>query len=237
HIVERDPCSSKDVIAYYKCDGSFRDVCFGNNAVKYGNFPQPHPLSGILNGAADFESSRKLRIPSLNAYKWGSKLSVSLWFQSTSRSTAGIINNGAVYTDVVRNKTKVVLGSWEMRITRGVTESNENRIGAAIVTSHSAKAWDNITTVFSNHWHHLIMVYNGKKVGFYLDSHLKFSESLHGEIVTKNSEVVIGQTKYGTNYGSYDYGGYFSGFIDEVKLFKKALNAHEVQQLYWLKSV
>ena len=81
------------------------------------------------------------------------------------------------------------------------------------------------------------MVYNGKKIEFYLDSHLNFSESLHGEIVTKNSEVVIGQTKYGNNYGSYDYDGYFSGYINEVKLFKKALNAHEVQQLYRLKNI
>jgi hypothetical protein len=110
----------------------------------------------------------------------------------------------SIYSDVVPNKTKVV-GSWEIRLTSG--RSNENRISAAIVTSHSAKAWENITTVFTNHWHHLVMVYNGKKIEFYLDSHLQFSESLHGEIVTKNSEVVIGQTKYGNNYGSYDYDG------------------------------
>jgi hypothetical protein len=209
-------------------------VCFGNNAVKYGNNPQLYSVAGIRNGAAYFQGySSKLRIPNLNGYKWGSKLSVSLWFQSTSRSTAGIINNGAVYSDVVRNKTKVV-GSWEIRITSG--RSNENRIGAAIVTSHSAKAWDNITTAFSNHWHHLVMVYNGKKITFYLDNHLQFSESLHGEIVTKNSEVVIGLTKY-TKYGYYDRDGCFSGYMDEVKLFKKALNAHEVQQLYRLKNV
>jgi hypothetical protein len=210
-------------------------VCFGNNAVKNGNYPRLYSSSGIRDGAASFTGySSKLRIPNLNAYKWGSKLSVSLWFQSTSGRTAGIINNGAVYSDVVRNRTKVV-GSWEIRLT-SAGRSNENRISAAIVTSHSAKAWDNITTAFSNHWHHLVMVYNGKKIEFYLDSHLKFSECLHGEIVTKNSEVVIGQTK-NAEYRYYALGDYFSGYMDEVKLFKKALNAHEVQQLYRLKNV
>ncbi|CAB4010809.1 Hypothetical predicted protein, partial [Paramuricea clavata] len=231
-IIERDddPCS-KDVIAYYKFDRSFRDVCFGNNAVKTGDNPILFSLPGIRNGAASFAGYlSKLRIPNLNAYKWGSKLSLSLWFKSNSGSTAGIINNGAVYTDVVRNRTKVV-GSWEIRLTSG--GSNKNRIGAAIVTSHSAKAWENVTTAFSNHWHHLVMVYNGKKIEFYHNSHLKFSESLQGEIVTKNSDVIIGLTKY----GYYAQDGYFSGYMDEVKLFKKALNAHEVQQLYRLKNV
>jgi hypothetical protein len=38
------------------------------------------------------------------------------------------------------------------------------------------------------------MVYNGKKIEFYLNSQLQFGESLQGEIVTTNSEVVIGQT-------------------------------------------
>jgi hypothetical protein len=211
-------------------------VCFGNNAVKTGDYPELFLFPGIRNGAASFAGYvSKLRIPNLNAYKWGSKLSVSLWFKSNSESTAGIINNGAVYTDVVRNR-RTSVGSWEIRLT-SAGGSNENRISAAIVTSHSAKAWENITTAFTNHWHHLVMIYNGKKIEFYLNSHLKFSESLHGEIVTKNSEVVIGQTKYGNNYGSYDYDGYFSGCIDEVKLFKKALNAHEVELLYRLKNI
>ena len=231
HILEPDQCS-RDVIAYYKFDRSFRDVCFGHNAQREGDYPMLQQLSGILNGAANFfYGSSKLRVPDLNGYAWGSKFSVSLWFKAAnsvnSGTIQGLINNGHV-NDETRNP-----GSWEIQI---VSQYNsDNCISASVVTSHSSKTWTNITTAISDHWHHLVMTYDGKTINFYHNSHLKLtdSECCYGDIVSRNNDVVIGHT----TTSRWRLNKYFKGYIDEVKLFKKALTTQEVTRLYQLKIV
>jgi hypothetical protein len=123
----------------------------------------------------------------------------------------------------VSNKT------WEIHI------NTDHSIGASVVTSHSAKTWARITETAFGHWHHLVMTYDGKIINFYHNSHLKLtdSECCHGDIVSKNSDVVIGHSGIYNRYGIKD----FTGYIDEMKLFKKALTAHEVLKLYRLKVV
>jgi hypothetical protein len=124
-------------------------------------------------------------------------------------------------------------GSWEIYL------NTDNYIGASVVTSHSAKSWPTITKAVSGHWHHLVMTYDGKTINFYHNSHLKLtdSECCHGNIVSKNSDVVIGHSGRYYGYG-YGYGTQaINSYIDEMKLFKKALTAHEVLKLYRLKVV
>jgi alkaline phosphatase len=115
--------------------------------------------------------------------------------------------------------------------------NTDNYIGASIVTSHSGKSWPRITAVVSDHWHHLVMTYDGKTINFYHNNHLKLtdSECCHGNIVSRNSDVVIGHSvrNYAYGYHMQDINSY----IDEMKLFKKALTAHEVLKLYQLKVV
>ena len=124
-------------------------------------------------------------------------------------------------------------GSWDIRII--TTETNEDRIAASIRTSHSAKTWFNVAKLSAGYWHHLVMTYNGTTIKFYLDSHLKFndSECCRGNIASSNADVIIGHSKFVKWY----YDGFFRGYMDEVKLFKKALTADEVVKLYQLQVV
>ena len=192
------------------------------------------PNKGISNGAADLHSSRKLIVPRLNGHEWGSQFSVSIWFIRDTYSNSytriqGLINNGPG----VNNST---LG---IQIVRSDTSSNAvDCIQASLVTSDSKKTWDNITTTVSNHWHHLVMTYDGKTVKFYHNSLLVLtdSECCHGNIVSRNNDLVIGYTKDEYGYSS-NSDAYFNGYIDETKLFKKALTAHEVLKLYRLELV
>ncbi len=205
-------------------------MCFGHNAQKEGNDPTLQQLSGILNGAANFlYGPSKLRVPDLNGYAWGSKFSVSLWFKAaSSRTIQGLINNGPV-NDKTRNPA-----SWEIQIG---SQYSDNSISASVVTSYSNKTWPKITTAISGHWHHLVMTYDGYTINFYHNSHLKLTDSCYGDIVSRNNDVVIGNTE--VSRGRYDYNSdnSFSGYIDEVKLFKKALTTQEVTRLYRLKIV
>ncbi|CAB4031116.1 Hypothetical predicted protein [Paramuricea clavata] len=82
----------------------------------------------------------------------------------------------------------------------------------------------------AHHWYHLAMTYDGETINFYLNNHLVLSDSqcCHGDIVSTNTDVVIGR-----NYNEV----LFDGYIDEMKLFKKALTAQEITKLYQLKVV
>ena len=222
--LDPDHCSG-EVIAYYKFDQSLRDVCFGHNAQREKGIVLH--TSGIVNNAADFTwRSTYLRVPSLYGYEWGLIFSVSFWFKNKNgnEKIRGLINNGPV------NHGPNGLGSWEIRII------SNNFITASVVTSQSAKTWKNITNAITDHWHHFAMTYDGSTTSFYHNSHLKLTDSsCHGNILSKNSDVVMGHT------GARDYDDvkneYFTGYLDEVKLFKKALTAQEVTRLYQLKVV
>ena len=54
-LLERDPCND-NVIAYYKFDRSYRDVCFGNNGFgpKQGYFDDLLYKYGISDRAANY---------------------------------------------------------------------------------------------------------------------------------------------------------------------------------------
>lgn len=215
------PCG-KDVIAYYPFDRSYRDVCFGYNGVKEG-IVSLHSTSGVRQGAAFFASQGKIRVARLNGYIWGSQFAVSLWFKRTgSKSTyQGLVNNG-YYSH----------GSWEIRMGR---EQNGQMLGGGVITKNSKpKTWNYVGLKASfDHWHHVVMTYNGNTLDFYLDNVKQKGKSscCQGNILTKKTDVVIGQAGHGSARE------FFHGFIDEVKLFKKALSPNEVQKLYQLKNV
>ncbi|WP_395239501.1 LamG-like jellyroll fold domain-containing protein, partial [Salmonella sp. s54412] len=100
-----------------------------------------------------------MRVARLNGFSWGSEFSVSLWFKRTGvRSTyQGLINNG--YGNY---------GSWEIRMGR---EQTGQMIGGGVLTTGSPTLWDyvGIKATF-NHWHHVVMTYNGTQLDFYLDN-------------------------------------------------------------------
>ena len=235
--MEPDQCN-KHVIAYYKFDRSYRDVCFGHNAINEDGINSLHPSTGISNAAAQFGvySTTRLKIPSLNAYTWGSKFSVSFWFKKGVSSSCGYYGN---ITNLISNGpvNKPNVGSWEIYIT--TPNKGQEIFSASVLTSRGAKTWENITTIISHHWHHMVMTYDGMTINFYYNSHLKLtdSECCYGDIVSRSNNVVIGDRDNGDNYKYNDDECSFEGYIDELKLFKKAMTAREVLKLYQLKVV
>lgn len=195
-------------------------MCHGHNAVQVGTVTLA-ANSGVNNGAAFFNGQSKLRVASLNGYVWGSQFSVSVWFKRTGQrgNYQGIINNG-YYSS----------GSWEIRMGR---ESSGQMLGGGVLTPNSGGAWDYRTTASFNHWHHVVMTYDGATLNYYLDTVQQKGKSkcCRANILTKQTDVVIGQAGHGMSRE------FFYGYIDEVKLFKKALTADEVKDLYQLKNV
>jgi hypothetical protein len=75
--------------------------------------------------------------------------------------------------------------------------------------------------LLDGNWHHLALTYNGAALVSYIDGAQTATNPVTGAITT-GSPTNIG------NYGGY----YANGYIDDVRIYNRALSANEVKQLY-----
>ncbi|MFH1656921.1 MAG: LamG-like jellyroll fold domain-containing protein [bacterium] len=71
-----------------------------------------------------------------------------------------------------------------------------------------------------NEWHHIAGVYDGSRIMNYVDGEIKASEILSGTMST------------GTGILRINGRSLHKGFIDEVRIYNRALSSTEIQQLY-----
>ncbi|KAI8494174.1 hypothetical protein Bbelb_279340 [Branchiostoma belcheri] len=104
-------------------------------------------------------------------------------------------------------------------------------VGCGIVTSNSPSVWDfRDGSAPSNAWHHAVMTYDGSRLKFYVNNEPQNGNEncCSGPILAKNTPVTIGQAGPGTIRNPE----FFNGFIDDVRIYRKALTMEEVAALY-----
>jgi large repetitive protein len=74
-------------------------------------------------------------------------------------------------------------------------------------------------------WHQVVGSYDGQRVALYLDGELEDSVTASGLIAVNTEPVMIGQNSMGRSRP-------LNGWIDDVRLYGRGLNAQEVQALY-----
>lgn len=88
------------------------------------------------------------------------------------------------------------------------------------------------TTVFDDFWHHIAFVDNNGTANLYIDG----APDTTGYNYTPIQPFTFNQTAFGeecaSGAGCQPNGGYFTGQIDEVKIYNRALSSTEVSQLY-----
>ncbi|XP_070545045.1 uncharacterized protein [Ptychodera flava] len=210
-------CADPSLIAYFPFDDSYNDEsCHGRPGAAVGGVTISG-ADGISGNSAFFAGNGKVDVALLGGYRWGSQFTVSVWFKRTGGwgSYQGIVSNG--YHSH---------GSWEIRMGR---ENSGQMLGGGVVTSDSARTWDYVhLTASQNQWHHVAMVYDGSHLKFYLDNVEQdgAASCCHGDMIPRDNPLTIGKSGAGMN------GEYFYGYIDEVKIFSRALSESEVAQIY-----
>lgn len=88
----------------------------------------------------------------------------------------------------------------------------------------------------ANAWHHVAMVYDGVNIKLYVDGKFDKQTAKNGNMPSTSGCFLIGKysngsnCEYGVNLG--ENASFFSGLIDEVQIYKEALFASQIQQLY-----
>ena len=106
-------------------------------------------------------------------------------------------------------------------------EMGGTSIGGGVITTGHDEAWD-VSGLGArvNVWHHVALVYDSDTVHFYLDGQRTTDQQDHGDLVSRATDVVIGQAGQGSDHE------YFTGMIDEVKIFSRALGHEEVLEVF-----
>jgi len=85
---------------------------------------------------------------------------------------------------------------------------------------------DGTKNLFDGHWHLVTATYDGSFQRLYVDAILMNSSPITGNITSNSNATLIGRdTTSATNFN-------FSGSLDDVRIYNRALSASEISQLY-----
>jgi len=86
------------------------------------------------------------------------------------------------------------------------------------------------TNINDGRWHLLVGVYNGSRVGLYVDGKLDVSSEASGQINTNTWSVLIGNNEHARVRQADDRS--FNGLIDDVRVYNYALTEAEIKALH-----
>ena len=119
--------------------------------------------------------------------------------------------------------------SWNTVLSRGDTSWRSSRAGTnnfmeAAVGGTSGNYLYGVTPVDDDKWHHVGAVYDGVTFYLYVDGKLDASEESTGNIAVSSYPLLIGENAEAT-------GRFWTGLIDEVMIYNRALSEGEVMYL------
>jgi len=209
-----DECAESSLIAYFPFDEHYNDVsCYKRPGVTAGGVTIT-ASSSVSGSSAYFTGNAKVTVELFSGYKWGNQFTVSVWFKRTGgwEKYQGIVSNGYK-----------IEGSWEIRMGK---ENSGQALSGIVVTSDSSKTWPYTAIASQNHWHHVAMVYDGTQLNYYLDNVKQTGKDLccSGDLIPRETPLIIGARAKKEEY--------FYGYIDELKIFSRALSYSEVSEIY-----
>ncbi|NCU38227.1 LamG domain-containing protein [Candidatus Saccharibacteria bacterium] len=166
--------------------------------------------TGKIDGAITLDAAQQQYIPTDDFDVSGSAITVEAWVYPTIAATSGKIVSK--HNDTTNTQALLALSSGNA--TFSVTA------GGSYYTATGG-------TVPTNAWTHLIGVYDGSYVRLYTNGTLTDSVVASGTLATNSLPWTIGRTAGATYTGSF-----FTGSIDEVKVFNRALATDEVAIAY-----
>jgi hypothetical protein len=169
-------------------------------------------VTGKINGALAFNgTSDKITIPDDASLHVTTKLSVAVWVK---RATTGVLEG--------------VAGHWgggNIGWILNIESSNKIGVNLGDGTNHSASSAGTIT---DTNWHHVGITWDSTSgnVKLYIDNVLDNTVStLSSPITVPTNDMVIGNRYNGAPQ-------LFTGDIDDVRVYNKALSASEVAAIY-----
>jgi hypothetical protein len=165
-------------------------------------------------GALNFDGvSNLVKVPHSASLVFTDQLTIAAWIYlaSTDGNQDALQKYGLALCEIRADKTGIISNILKI-----------NDVWTAFV-------YDDNSADFLNQWRHLALTYNGAQVVNYLDGQEDKSFAQTGQITIPSegeSDLSIGSNAPWNDC-------YFNGLIDDVRLYNRALDEYEIQNLFY----
>ncbi len=206
------------LVAHYNLDGDAQDA--GGNGLHGQNFGAipARDRFGNCDGAMYFNSS-SINVPHDDRLNFAGDFSFAFWFRKEGATFGHIIGKGQDSQN-----------SYYFTANNGPNQDFD----AFSVYNTPQNTVLSIAPTAAQEWHHAVCIYDKTDMMLYLyvDGALAASESATSAFVFNNVHpLVLGRHCTNANgCGSFPY--YFNGWIDDVRLYARALTPTDIAELY-----
>jgi len=196
------------LIGYWKMDESSGDLIDAHSTYDGTPTSLTYSVSGAINTAVTFNGTSS-RVAFGTGIKPTTGLSVSFWMKTTSTASSFIID----LTGYVSNWCGFRIERHSNGITAFLADNTANYLDEAV----------NVT-VGDGSWHHVVMTWNGSNVYVYTDNSKSTAFPWSSTIVYETGDILYA--------GSSSSGSYYTGSLDELAIYNRALTDEEVTILF-----
>jgi hypothetical protein len=204
------------LLAYYPFNGNANDVSGnGNNGIVNGA-TLTTDKSGNINSAYSFDGTDWIEA-AISAIPTGSSArSISIWTNVTTNNLAA--QNTAFHYGAVTTNNRFCL--LQMPLLPMVSGYNNDACYNCGGTTNV-----NSLSIQRNQWNNFVVTYDGTTMKLYCNGILSFQSATTYNTLTSNFRI-------GKSNDSHISGEYFTGKIDEVGFWNRALTSTEIANLY-----
>ena len=215
-----DTCSCitppSDMVGWWTGDGNANDISgYGNNGTLMGG--ANYGIGKVLQGFRIMSANDYVRVPHSPSINIMSDLSIDAWIitKDTTGTLTIVDKRAGTPFNPIGFSFYIFQGKLGFQLGDGSSTLN-----------HEAPS----PIVADGNWHHVAVTVKRKYPDggkLYIDGNLvlTFDPTTRPGNITNTSDLWIGQRMLSTPYG-------FNGYIDEVELFKRALDASEIYDIW-----
>jgi hypothetical protein len=221
------PGLEKGLIAHWTFDGpnmisNVADTSGQGNTSRLINMTATTSVRGVLGQALLFDGTNDYANAGLmSGVGSTSAITVSAWIK------ADTITGGDSNVRYVISQTFNYF--WTTFLIRLNTTSDYMEFMVGGGSSYSTPATTGASSIAANTWYHVVGVYDGAQTVMYLNGVAKTPVARTGAVGSVNAEVHLGNAWRGGINDSY-----FSGAIDDVRVYNRVLSSEEIKRLYGL---
>jgi hypothetical protein len=193
------------LVSYYKFDGDATDSIGTNDGSSVGD---PTYSTGILNNAVVLDGNDYISVPA-NADQALSTYSISMWVYFETSIPTGWV--------ALLEHDRFGPNNYALFKTSG-----SNNIRFSYSQSQFVDGNDGVLT--PDTWHHIVGTFSGSQANLYIDNVLDNSATNSPSVTPTQDILTIGANNNGSEY--------FTGSIDEVRIYNRALTPAEITTLF-----
>ncbi|MEV6932012.1 LamG-like jellyroll fold domain-containing protein [Dactylosporangium sp. NPDC051485] len=200
------PTQPAGLVAGYTFDAGATDVSGNGND---GTITGATATAGKYGGALQFHGGTDMvKVPSSASLNASTGLTMAAWVQPTAAQSG--------WRTIMHKETD----AWFLN---AGSDSGPLKPAGGVTTGSSDSVVYGTTANPLNQWTHVALTYDGANLRLYVNGTLVSTKAKTGTLKQTTGPLSIG--------GNAPYGEYFTGLIDEARVYNRALSATEVQTI------